>query len=1809
AVTGSASITSTDTPTSQAGTTYPITATLGTLAAKNYTFAFAPGTLTITQATTSSYTITWKSQSAVYGTALGSPTLTASSSIAGSFAYSPSGVLQVGPAVAVVATFTPTDTTDYPTQTATANITITPAVLTVTASNATRAYGTPDPTFTDAISGLVNGDTLASAVTGSASITATDTPTSQAGTTYPITATLGTLAAKNYTFAFAPGTLTITQATTSSYTITWKSQSAVYGTALGSPTLTASSSIAGSFSYSPSGVLQVGPAVAVIATFTPTDTTDYPSQSATANITITPAVLTVTASNATRAYGSANPTFTGTITGAVNGDTFTESFSTTATTSSPAGTYPIVPAPIGTALSNYTVNVTDGTLTIGKVTLTVTAANATRAYGAANPTFSASATGAQNSDTFTFTETTTATPSSPTGTYSIVPVASGANLSDYNVVYVNGTLTITQATLTVTAADASRAFGAANPTFSASAAGAASGDTFTFTESTPATSSSPVGTYPIIPVATGTNIANYNVVYVNGTLSIGQATLTVTAANATRAYGAPNPTFSASAVGAQNGDSFTFSESTAATTTSPIGNYPIIPTASGANLSNYTVTYVNGTLTIGQATLTVTAANATRAYGAANPTFSASATGAQNGDSFTFSESTSATTTSPIGNYPIVPTASGANLANYNVTYVNGTLTVGQATLTVTAADANRTYGTPNPTFSASATGAQNGDTFTFTESTSATPASPAGTYPIIPVATGANLGNYTVVYDNGTLTITKATLTVTAADANRTYGTPNPTFSASATGAQNGDSFTYTETTPATTASPIGTYPIVPTAAGANLSNYTVVYNNGTLTIGKATLTVTAADANRTYGIPNPTFSASATGAQNGDSFTYTETTTATTASPIGTYPIVPTAAGANLNNYTVVYDNGTLTIGKATLTVTAADANRTYGTPNPTFSASATGAQNGDTFTFTESTPATIASAPGTYAITPVATGANIADYNVTYVNGTLTIGKATLTVTAADANRTYGAANPAFSASATGAQNGDTFTFTESTSATATSPVGTYPIVPTATGANIADYNVVYANGTLTVTQVTLTVTAANASRTYGATNPAFSASASGAVNGDTFTFTESTSATATSPVGTYAIVPLASGTNLSDYNVVYDNGTLTITQATLTVTAADANRTYGAPNPMFSASATGAQNGDIFTFSETTTATAASPVGTYPIVPLASGTNLSDYNVVYTNGTLTIGKATLTVTAADANRTYGSPNPTFTASATGVENNDTFTYTETTTATPASPIGAYPIVPTAAGSNLSNYTVVYNNGTLTIGQATLTVTAGSTSRIYGSANPVLSATSTGAVNGDTFVFTESTSATPTSPVGAYPIVPVATGTNLSDYNVIYTPGVLTVTQATLTVTAANASREYGIANPDFTATTAGAVNGDTFTVTESTPATISSQIGTYPIIPVATGTNLSDYNVVYSNGTLTIGQATLIVTANSFTKLYGTPNPVFTGTITGALDGDTFTEIFSNSASTLSQPGQYPIIPAATGTNVTDYLQTVQNGVMTITKAPAITTLSLSTTSTVFALPVTFTANVASTTSGTPTGTVTFFDNGTQVNTATLSSSDVATFSTTSLSVGVHTITAVYSGDTDFSSSTASAASGANTINVAPLDFTIVLTSAQTVEGIYGSTRLYTFHVSPTGGYYPGVINLSASPTGPILATYTFSPSTIAQYAGPTDITLTVATRKLASLESPQDRSRRLSHIALGLFLLPLLGLRYSRRSSRKLTRLIIHSLLILSSLGAIGTLTGCGSGYFDRTYPIVVTANSNGIQHTVSVDYHIDQSPQ
>jgi len=100
-------------------------------------------------------------------------------------------------------------------------------------------------------------------------------------------------------------------------------------------------------------------------------------------LTVTAAPLSVTASNATRAYGTANPVFTGAIAGIQNRDNITVTYATPATRSSPAGTYPIVPSLVDpeNKLPNYDITLNSGTLTVtgasAPVILSIVASNNT----------------------------------------------------------------------------------------------------------------------------------------------------------------------------------------------------------------------------------------------------------------------------------------------------------------------------------------------------------------------------------------------------------------------------------------------------------------------------------------------------------------------------------------------------------------------------------------------------------------------------------------------------------------------------------------------------------------------------------------------------------------------------------------------------------------------------------------------------------------------------------------------------------------------------------------------------------------------------------------------------------------------------------------------------------------------------------------------------------------------------------------------------------------------------------------------------------------------------------------------------------------------------------------------------------------------------------------------------------------------------------------------------------------------------------------------------------------------------------------
>ena len=997
-----------------------------------------------------------------------------------------------------------------------------------------------------------------------------------------------------------------------------------------------------------------------------------------------------------------------------------------------------------------------------------------------------------------------------TGAGNVEVEADQAGNTTYDVATpVDESFTVASALLTITPKTGqSMVYRGAVPVLTYTYTGLVNGDTsatFSGGLATTATSSSSVGDYPIT-VGTLAATGNYTIGTFNpGTLTVNAAALTITANNDSKTYGTLK-TFSGTAFtesGLVNGDTITgvTETSTGAPASAPVGTYNIVPSAAtGTGLSNYTITYINGTLTVNAAALTITANNDSKTYGTLK-TFSGTAfteTGlvTANGDTITgvTETSTGAAASATVGTYNIVPSAAtGTGLSNYTIGYVNGTLTVNAATLTITANNDSKTYGTLK-TFSSTAfteTGlvTANGDTITgVTEtSTGAAASATVGTYNIVPsAATGNRLSNYTIGYVNGTLTVNAALLTITPKTGqSMVYGGAVPVLIYTYTGLVNGDTsatFSGGLATTATSSSSVGGYPITVGTLAAT-GNYTIgTFNPGTLTVNAAALTITANNDSKTYGTLK-TFSGTAftaSGLVNGDTITgVTETSTgAGSSTTLGTYPIVPSAAtGTGLSNYTIGYVNGTLTVNPATLTITANNDSKTYGTLK-TFSSTAfteTGLVNGDTITgVTETSTGAPASATvGTYNIVPsAATGNRLSNYTIGYVNGTLTVNAALLTITPKTGqSMVYGGAVPVLIYTYTGLVNGDTsatFSGGLATTATSSSSVGGYPIT-VGTLAATGNYTIGTFNpGTLTVNAAALTITANNDSKTYG-TLKTFSATAfteTGLVtaNGDTITgVTEtSTGAAASATVGTYNIVPsAATGNRLSNYTIGYVNGTLTVNPATLTITANNDSKTYGTLKT-FSATAfteTGlvTANGDTITgVTETSTgAPALATVGTYNIVSsAATGNRLSNYTIGYVNGTLTVNPATLTITANNDSKTYGTLK-TFGATAfteTGLvtANGDTITgVTETSTGAPASAtVGTYNIVSSAAtGSRLSNYTIGYVNGTLTVNPATLTITANNDSKTYGTLKTFSATafTETGLVtaNGDTITGVTETS----------------------------------------------------------------------------------------------------------------------------------------------------------------------------------------------------------------------------------------------------------------------------------------------------------------------------------------------------------------------------------------------------------------------------------------------------------------------------------
>jgi gliding motility-associated-like protein len=335
----------------------------------------------------------------------------------------------------------------------------------------------------------------------------------------------------------------------------------------------------------------------------------------------------------------------------------------------------------------------------------------------------------------------------------------------------------------------------------------------------------------------------------------------------------------------------------------------------------------------------------------------------------------------------------------------------------------------------------------------------------------------------NATLIVNKKVLTVTAVNKTKEYDGaifPPENYTIAYSGFITGEDETVLSGTPgftgtALTAFNAGDYLIIP--AGLTSLNYEITYVNGTLNITKKGLTVTAVDKTKEYDgvvFPGSNFTVIYSGFIAGEnettsiSGTIAFTGSAITAINNGTYVITP----GNLIsvNYYFTYVNGSLHITKKALTATADDKSRAFGEANPTLTISYTGLVSGDNAASitqpTISTTAVAGSPTGTYPIT--LSGGSAANYELSLVNGVLTVNKATATIILGNLTATYN--GTAKTASATTSPAGLTVNLTYNGSLTAPVNAGTYTVVGTISNSNYQGS----ASGNLIIEKASQTIT---------------------------------------------------------------------------------------------------------------------------------------------------------------------------------------------------------------------------------------------------------------------------------------------------------------------------------------------------------------------------------------------------------------------------------------------------------------------------------------------------------------------------------------------------------------------------------------------------------------------------------------------------------------------------------------------------------------------------------------------------------------
>ena len=728
-------------------------------------------------------------------------------------------------------------------------------------------------------------------------------------------------------------------------------------------------------------------------------------------------------------------------------------------------------------------------------------------------------------------------------------------------------LAITRRPVTVTANSCQKTFGTADPEFTAKVEGTLGNDKVDYKLSRE--KGEDVGTYTI--TSTGDEKqGNYKVTYNPGTLTIvaAQRTTELSVTSYNGVYDAKKHTIAVN--GTVDGDKVEYSYDGGKTWVADLKEYKNVTDGSVAiqvkvTNTNYTPseTILNGTVTITPFPLVVKADDKSKVFGEKDPKLTATETSGVEGKEKPDNQKIERTMTREagenVGNYKI--TASGETTqGNYTVTYKPGTLTITAGSrpadrqLSVTSY--NGVYDAQKHTITVN--NVLDGDVVEYsydggkTWTTDLTKYTDVTNTTIKVRVTNANYDPNPVDLE-GTVTITPKPVTVTARSYSKTFGAADPVFKADTAGTLNGDKITYDISRE--TGENVGTYTITP-AGEAVQGNYTVTYNSGKLTITASDRekAVEVTSYNGVYDAKNHTIEVK--NLVDGDQVEYSYDNGTTWTTDLTKYKDVTDTTilvkVTNANYAKVPQLTGTVTITRFPLVVTADDKSKVYGSDDPELTATETsglkGKEKPDDQKIEHTQTREAGENVGDYEIT--ASGETTqGNYTVTYKPGTLKITKAERKkdIEVVNYKNVYDAGNHTIEVK--NLVVGDKVEYSYDDGKTWTTDLKQYKDVTAEVKIQVKVTNDNYKpvdtkTGTVEITRRPVTVTANSYQKTFGETDPEFTAKVKGTLGNDKVDY--KLSREKGENVGTYTITPTGDEKQ-GNYTVTYKPGSLTIVAA--------------------------------------------------------------------------------------------------------------------------------------------------------------------------------------------------------------------------------------------------------------------------------------------------------------------------------------------------------------------------------------------------------------------------------------------------------------------------------------------------------------------------------------------------------------------------------------------------------------------------------------------------------------------------------------